>query len=166
LGDSELLKYLCKIFSGFTFTVFVLLCIALLAGGCTVQKGDSTDLVRFAQFNIWELSTEKLTDVDSGGVGQNSQLRAAAAIIRKINPDVLVLNEIDHDIDALDTGNDLSLNAHRFIDAYLNQGVNFPGYPYIYTAPCNTGILSGRDLDNNGLVATEADRGSDRKSVV
>jgi endonuclease/exonuclease/phosphatase family metal-dependent hydrolase len=154
-----LIRNLCKIFSTIAFTVFILLCIVLLFSGCTVEKAASTDLMRVAQFNIWELSTEKLTDVDSSGVGRNAQLRAAAAIIRKINPDVLVLNEIDHDIDALAAGHDLSLNAQRFIDAYLNPGEKFAGYPYIYTAPCNTGFLSGKDLDNNGKVATGADRG-------
>ncbi|MBD3383917.1 endonuclease/exonuclease/phosphatase family protein, partial [candidate division KSB1 bacterium] len=153
-------KNLCRIFSGFTLTVFVPLCIVLWFSSCNVQKAGSADLVRFVQFNIWELSTEKLTDVDSSGVGRNAQLKAAAAIIRNINPDVLVVNEIDHDIDALSAGHDLSLNAQRFIDAYLNRGENPLSYPHIYTAPCNTGMLSGKDLDNNGLVATEADRGS------
>ncbi len=159
-GVFKLARKRCNFFSGYIFTVFVLLCAVLLFSGCTVHKAGSTDLVRFAQFNIWELSTEKLTDVDSGGVGQNSRLRAAAAIIRKIDPDVLVINEIDHDIDALAAGHDLSLNARRFNDAYLDQGENPLSYPHVYTAPCNTGILSGKDLDNNGLVATEADKGS------
>ena len=148
------------IFSISIFYVFVPLCIVLVSGGCDKRKPASKELVRFAQFNIWEMSTQKLTDVDSNGVGQNDQLKAAAAIIRKINPDVLVLNEIDHDYDALTTRDDLSLNAHRFIDAYLNQGENPLNYPFIYTASCNTGILAGKDLDNNGIVATEADRGS------
>ena len=106
------------------------------------------------------MSTKKLTDVDSSGAGRNEQLKAAAEIIRTINPDVLVINEIDHDIDALLEGKDISLNAHRFMDSYLDQGENPFTYPFMYVAACNTGILAGKDLDNNGKIATKADRGS------
>jgi len=140
--------------------VIIITFIFVIVGGFTSKKVASNNLVRFALFNIWEMSTEKLTEVNASGVGQNDQLKAAAEIIRKINPDVLVINEIDHDIDALLIGKDLSYNVHRFNDAYLNQGENSLDYPFIYAAPCNTGFLAGKDLDNNGMVATEADRGS------
>jgi len=149
-----------KIFSVVNFGVFVMLVLVFVISGCGSDTTKSKDLVRFALFNIWEMSTEKLTDVDSSGVGQNDQLKAAAEIIQIIHPDVLVLNEIDHDIDALLAGNGLSLNALRFNNAYLNQGENPLSYPFVYVAPCNTGFLTGKDLDNNGKVATEADRGS------
>lgn len=118
------------------------------------------DTVRIALFNIWEMSTDKLTDIDLTGIGQNDQLKAAAEIIRRIRPDVLVINEIDHDIDALKEGQDLSLNAWRFNDAYLNQGEKPIDFRFTYAAPCNTGFLAGKDFDNNGKVATDKDRGS------
>ncbi|MCK5087235.1 MAG: endonuclease/exonuclease/phosphatase family protein [Melioribacteraceae bacterium] len=140
--------------------VIIITFIFVIVGGFTSKKVASNNLIRFALFNIWEMSTEKLTEVNASGVGQNDQLKAAAEIIRKINPDVLVINEIDHDIDALLIGKALSLNVHRFNDSYLNQGKNPLHYPFIYAAPCNTGFLAGKDLDNNGMVATEADRGS------
>jgi 3-phytase len=116
--------------------------------------------VRFALFNIWEMSTEKLTELDGSGIGKNEQLVAAAEIIHKIRPDVLVINEIDHDIDALQAGQDITLNVRRFNDAYLNQGEEPLDYRYVYAAPCNTGFLAGKDFDNNGMVATDKDRGS------
>ncbi len=128
--------------------------------GCAAEKSKSENTVRFAQFNVWEMSTEKLTEIDEEGNGSNEQLLAAAEILTKLNPDVLILNEIDHDIAALADGKDLTLNAHRFNDDYLNKGENPLHYPYVYAAPCNTGFLTGKDLDNNGKVATDADRGS------
>jgi len=140
--------------------VIIVTLILVIVGGFTSKKVASNNLVRFALFNIWEMSTEKLTEVNAVGVGQNHQLKAAAEIIRKINPDVLVINEIDHDIDALLKGKELSLNVRRFNEAYLNQGENPINYPFIYAAPCNTGFLTGKDLDNNGKIATNADRGS------
>ena len=143
-----------------TANVFVLLSVIFVAIKCNDQKATPNDLVRFAQFNIWEMSTKKLTDIDSSGVGLNEQLKSAAEIIQKINPDLLIINEIDHDIDALLAGKDLSLNARRFNNAYLNQGENALNYQFAYAAPCNTGFLTGKDFDNNGKVATKADRGS------
>ena len=35
-------------------------------------------------------------------------------MVKKINPDILIINEIDHDIDAYLAGEDLALNARRF----------------------------------------------------
>ena len=97
----------CKAFSVLISSVFVLLVVVLLVSGCAAEKITSKDLVRFALFNIWEMSIKKLTYVDASGIGQNDQQRAAAEILRKINPDVLVLNEIDHDIGALHYGKNL-----------------------------------------------------------
>jgi len=143
-----------------TLRFFILILIVLLICSCAGKKIADQKTVRFALFNIWEMSTTKITDVDKNGVGQNEQLKAAAEIIRKINPDVLVINEIDHDIDAPQYGNDLTLNARRFNYAYLNQGEKSLIYPFVFAAPCNTGFLTGKDLDNDGKVATEADYGS------
>jgi Endonuclease/Exonuclease/phosphatase family len=117
-------------------------------------------IVRIAMFNIWEMSTEKLTELDAAGVGQNEQLLAAAEIIKRIQPDVLILNEIDHDIDSYLAGQNLTLNAELFGDAYLNQGDDALDLPYVVAAPCNTGFLAGKDFDNNGKIATDADRGT------
>ncbi len=138
--------------------VIVVLLLGIFSSGCNAEKPVEKKVVRIAQFNIWEMSTEKLSETDANGVGQNEQLIAAAEIVRKNNPDVLILNEIDLDLSSED--NDLTLNAKRFNDAYLNQGENSLSYPFIYAAPSNTGILAGKDFDNNGMIATDADRGS------
>jgi len=139
---------------GLYLSLFVVFAIS----GCNNESVQVNDMVRIAQFNIKEMSTTKLTDVGTEGKGKDEQLRAATEIIAEIRPDILVLNEIDHDIEAFSKGKDLTLNARRFINNYLNQGKNPITYPYIYAAPCNTGILSSKDLDNNGKVATKVDR--------
>ena len=76
--------------------------------------------VRIALFNIRELSTEKLSNVDENGHGMDQQLQAAAQIIQRIKPDILVINEIDHDYHSLDRG--LKFNAYRFMKGYLSSG--------------------------------------------
>lgn len=110
---------------------------------------------RLGLFNIKELSTTKLKEVDKAGNGENEQLRAAATIINKINPDILVINEIDHDYTAADSAI-FTINGERFQAAYLKNDE----YKYIFAAACNTGLLSGFDLNNDGLTATTENLGT------
>lgn len=140
----------------------LLLAAMTLAGACALQAEETPAKIRIATFNIRELMTRALTDVDENGracEGQE-QLWAATKIIQSVRPDILVINEIDHDYSTPETSADLALNVRRLASAYLNQGDGAIEYPYFYAAPCNTGILSGHDLDNDGTVATKADEGS------
>lgn len=150
----------CRAFSAGAAAALISLAALHFSCGRGQEETGSKASVRFAQFNIWEMSTEKLTDVHSNGAGRNEQLIAAAEIIRIVRPDVLVINEIDHDIAAYQQGEPLTLNARRFNDHYLRQGEDPLDYPYLYAAPCNTGFLAGRDFDHDGRVATWEDRDS------
>jgi endonuclease/exonuclease/phosphatase family metal-dependent hydrolase len=98
--------------------------------------------LRIALFNVRELSAEKLAAGDQ-------QLHAAAEIVRRIDPDVLVLQEID-----LPENGPLEANAERFRDEYLDLP-----YPHVFVASSNTGLLTGFDLDGDGVAATPAHRG-------
>jgi endonuclease/exonuclease/phosphatase family metal-dependent hydrolase len=127
------------------FAVLLLGFSVTLAAGPTVQA-DSYEQVRFAQFNVWELSRAKLDQVDAAGQGISPQLKKAAEIIQRVSPDVLLLNEIDYDFSE-------RLNVQRFQERYL--GVSQRGqeplhYPYIYFEAVNTGVPSGYDLDHDG----------------
>jgi len=113
--------------------------------------------VRIATFNIEELSTEALTSVDTAGKGTDPQAMAAADVIRTVRPDILVLNEIDLDWDHPE---DPTLNARRFADAYLARGPDPMEYAFSYAAPSNTGLLTGLDLNGDGMVASDKDRGT------
>jgi endonuclease/exonuclease/phosphatase family metal-dependent hydrolase len=135
----------------------------LLLMTCSPPAPDPTEpiatpaAIRIATFNIRELTTEALEDVDPAGVGQAENVRAAAEIIARIRPDVLVIQEIDHDYRSAD---DLALNGRRLRDAYLVATDVALDYPYVFAAPCNTGILSGHDLNGDGRIATEDDIGT------
>jgi len=141
------MKYKTKILNQIVIGVMISLSISFL----TAQS------LRLSLFNIKELSTAKITDVDEDGIGQNQQLIAAAKIIQNISPDVLVINEIDHDYSHSDN---LQLNAKRFLSSYLKSGDTPIDYEYIFTAPCNTGLLTGFDLNNDGHNATKKDQGT------
>jgi 3-phytase len=127
--------------------------IFILQIGLLYSQNESSS-VRIALFNIRELSTEKLMMVDDDGHGQEEQLLAAAKIIQKINPDILIINEIDHDYQSIEKG--LILNLLRFQEAYLGRGETGVAFPYKFVAPCNTGIPTGLDLNKDGVVSGES----------
>jgi len=151
IGTGSKLVYINRV-------VFVALILLACVISCSEKPQSSTPVdneFRIALFNIWEMSTTKILDVNEGGAGQNEQLIAAARIIADVDPDILVINEIDHDLDALESGADLALNLQRFQDAYLADH-----FQYMYIAPCNTGVLAGKDFDNNGMIATPEHSGT------
>ncbi|MHA7209350.1 endonuclease/exonuclease/phosphatase family protein [Arthrobacter sp. MDT1-65] len=101
--------------------------------------------VRFATYNasLNRLAPgELLRDLGTPG---NAQARAVAEVIQINRPDVVLLNEFDYV-----PGNRA---ADLFRDNYLGVGQNGKApldYPYVYTAPSNTGVPSGFDLNNDG----------------
>ncbi|HEX2163984.1 MAG TPA: endonuclease/exonuclease/phosphatase family protein [Thermoanaerobaculia bacterium] len=102
--------------------------------------------LRVALFNVMELDAAKV------GRPDDPQLAAAAAIVARLRPDVLVLQEVDAPPE------DPGAVARRFAERYLAPaGVELP---HVFAAPSNTGRLSGHDLDGDGVVATEADLGT------
>ena len=118
--------------------------------------------IRIATFNIQELSHKKLDEVDQNQRGTNQQLLNCAEILRLVRPDVVLINEIDapSSLDDLDSVN-LARNAvELFVERYLavtRPGLEALEYPYVYIAPSNTGIPTGKDLDNDGRTDGPAD---------
>ena len=103
--------------------------------------------VRFATFNASlnrNFEGQLVADLSTPA---NQQARNVAETIQRIRPDVLLINEFDYDA----AGTALRL----FQDNYLSVSQNGAApivYPYRFAAPSNTGIPSGLDLNNNGVV--------------
>ncbi|RYC03315.1 endonuclease/exonuclease/phosphatase family protein [Nocardioides zhouii] len=112
----------------------------------TSQKAQQAEL-RFATFNA---SLNRLTAGDlvrDLSTPDNAQAAAIAETIQRVNPDVLLVNEFDY----VEGGR----AAELFRDNYLevaHHGVAPVDYPYYYVAPANTGVATGFDLNNNGVV--------------
>jgi hypothetical protein len=70
-----------------------------------------------------------------------------AEIIQRVRPDILLINEFDYE----PGGAALDLFRENYLEVGRN-GADPIDYPYAYTAPSNTGVPSGFDLDNNGAV--------------
>ncbi|MCC5452539.1 endonuclease/exonuclease/phosphatase family protein [Rheinheimera sp. UJ51] len=74
------------------------------------------------------------------------QVKNIAAIIQRVRPDILLLNEFDYIADP-------EQGVQAFINNYLQQaqaGSKAIDYPYFYYHTVNTGQPSPYDLDNNG----------------
>lgn len=146
-----------------------LLCsTALLLGALAARRpaaaGEEPPPLRLAVFNVRELSAAKLGDVDAAGHGRDPQLLAAAAIVRRIRPDVLLVQEID--LGGAEPGAAADANARRFVARYLAApGGGEPAaepidFPYVFAGPSNTGELAGLDLNGDGRTASAADLGT------
>ena len=88
--------------------------------------------------------------------GESDRAAAVAEIVQRVNPDILLLAEIDHDPE----GRTAAAFNDNFLAVSQNGAAPIRDYDWIHAAPSNTGRLSGRDLDGGGTVATEADIGT------
>jgi hypothetical protein len=111
-------------------------------------SGASDDkVVRFATFNASlnrNSAGQLVTDLSTPN---NAQAATVAEIIQRVRPDVVLINEFDF------VANDVALEL--FQANYLSvahNGADPIEYPFAYTAPSNTGIPSGFDLNNNAVV--------------
>jgi len=103
--------------------------------------------VRFATFNASlnrNFAGQALADLSTPS---NAQAKAVAEIIQRMRPEVLLINEFDYE-----PNNALAV---AFQNNYLSISQNGAApivYPYTFVAPSNTGIPSGHDLNNNGVI--------------
>lgn len=102
--------------------------------------------LRVASYNVslyrgtaGELSRE----LDQG----SALARVIAAVIQRVRPDLLLINEFDYDPEAARTF------KARYLEFAQPMGGEPIAYPYHFIAPSNTGVPSGVDLDRNGEIA-------------
>ena len=116
-----------------------------LALAAPAQAGGAD--VRFATFNA---------SLNRGAAGQlvadlstpnNAQAATVAEIVQRVRPDVLLINEFDFAPAAV------GLFQQNYLSVPHNGAAPIL-YPYTYIAPSNTGIPSGKDLNNAGGVVT------------
>ncbi|WP_439346187.1 phytase [Vacuolonema iberomarrocanum] len=105
--------------------------------------------IRFSAFNASlnrTMEGELIQDLSSPN---NEQAQAVAEIIQRNNPDILLVNEFDYDAE----GRAAKLFQENYLSVSQN-GVDPVDYPYVYVAPSNTGIASGFDLNNDGVIVS------------
>jgi hypothetical protein len=108
---------------------------------------------------VSDLSNPAAADAAGDAIARRiEQAQRNAEIIQRVNPDVLLLNEFDY-VSADNGQQAIDLFHSNFLATAQNNipattGANAINFPYRFTAPSNTGIASGFDLDNNGAVVT------------
>jgi hypothetical protein len=113
-----------------------------IGGACAASP---PPVVRVATFNCSlnrSMSGELVRDLESGS---DPQARQVAEIIQRVRPDILLLNEFDYDAEGL--------APRLFQEKYLAIGQNGCeplSFMARFTAPVNTGVPSGLDLDRDG----------------
>jgi 3-phytase len=81
------------------------------------------------------------------------QAKNVAEVIQRIHPDVLLVNEFDPLGNADAPVGPEDLLRDNFLEVSQN-GAPPIDYPYVFIAPSNTGIATGKDLNNNGVAVT------------
>ena len=116
----------------------VALAVAVAMAGPAAAGAES---VRFAAFNA---SMSRGAEGELAAAlrdGADPQIAKVAAIIRAVDPDVILVNEFDYG-----AGND-----RTFVANYLGGA-----WPFSFIAPSNTGVATGLDLDGDGVTGGEA----------
>lgn len=108
---------------------------------------DPVSAIRFATYNV-SLYGDRAGEVARRlEAGTDRQARNLASVIQSVRPDVLLLNEVDHESDAR--------TLDQFVDKYLavdQAETTAIQYAYRYTVPSNTGLASNLDLDGDGNI--------------
>ncbi|MES2707849.1 MAG: endonuclease/exonuclease/phosphatase family protein [Verrucomicrobiota bacterium] len=125
------------------------------AAGTAALLAAPSAKVRFATYNtsLFRPSAGALIaelNNPSGGSPNIADIHRIAEAIQRTAPDVLLVNEFDWDAN----GDALRLFHDNFLAAAQKPGLTPLNYPYRYTAPPNTGVSSGFDLDNAGGVVS------------
>jgi hypothetical protein len=122
--------------------------LVLVAGSAVAAPVGTRDRaadVRFATFNASlnrNFAGQLVSDLSTPN---NAQAKAVAEIIQRARPDVLLINEFDFAPAALGLFQDNYLSVSQ-------RGADPIVYPHRFIAPSNTGVPSGFDLNNNGVI--------------
>jgi Endonuclease/Exonuclease/phosphatase family len=148
----------------------ILLAMVLLAGSLLVAPSQTAakgppEAVRFATFNaslnrneagqaLSDLSAPYDPSQPATGVnGRRKQAATVAEIIQRTRPEVLLINEFDFEPNnALATEfqvNYLSVSHNLSQSPTASEPIS---YPYVFVAESNTGIPSGMDFSNDGMI--------------
>ena len=139
--------------------VVVGIAISMLASVSASSAAQDAD-IRFATFNAsLNRPAAGLLTAQLAAPNVDDQFRRqaknVAEVVQRIHPDVLLVNEFDplQDGDASVSPGAENLFRTNFLEVSQNGAAPIT-YPYVFIAPSNTGVASGKDLNNNGAAVT------------
>jgi len=113
--------------------------------GAAERAGNQPATARFATFNASLNRAQPGELVADLSTPDDPQAREVAEVIQRNRPDMLLVNEFDYVPD--------NTAADLFRTNYLARGQHGAApidYPYAFTAPVNTGVGTGFDLNRDG----------------
>jgi Endonuclease/Exonuclease/phosphatase family len=128
----------------------VVVALALAVAAVASASSNNQSTIRFATFNASlnrsaeGLLVEHLSNPNVDDVFRR-QAKNVAEVVQRVRPDVLLINEFDFDPAAV------ALFHDNFLQVSQNGSAPIK-YRYSFVAPSNTGIPTGKDLDNNGTI--------------
>jgi hypothetical protein len=129
--------------------------LILLAGCAAVAErpaSPAAGVLRVATFNAALAGRDEGEIISRLAVDTDAQAMAIGAILQRVRPDIVLINEFDYDPEGR--------SVRRFRERYLARplhGGEPIDYPYHYTAAVNTGVPSGLDLDGDGRTGGPGD---------
>jgi hypothetical protein len=117
------------------------------SGAARADDDDKPRVVRFSTFNASLNRNNAGELVTHLSTTTNAQAKTVAEIVQRTRPDVLLINEFDF----VEGNVALDLFHDNYLEVSQN-GVAPIEYRYRFTAPSNTGVPSGFDLNNAGGV--------------
>lgn len=134
-----------------TTALLVATALAATSAAPVGAKPDPKTDLRFATFNatLSDNAWDGETFVEALSGGDLERAQQVAEVIQRTRPDVLLINEFNFVEDGA--------AAEVFRDEYLRvsqSGADPIDYPYYFVAPVNTGVASGADLNNDGVIDT------------
>ncbi len=129
-------------------TFLASLAASMAIGLLTLPVAANGGATRFATFNASlnrGTADAALADLSTP---DDEQAQNVAAIIQRVRPEVLLLNEFDYEPDGA------LVDAFQSNYLAVSQGADLEpiSYEYSYVAPSNTGVASGFDLNNDGAI--------------
>lgn len=140
-----------------------LLMLPVLASCVHVNvHGDPSAYAAEKKIRVATYNTSLYSDETGGLIGElegdSAHARKIAAVLQRVRPDLVLLNEFDYD----EAHRAADLFQQRYLEVAQAGGGEALKYPYRYLAPVNTGVPSGLDLDRNGQTGGEGrGRGND-----
>ncbi|WP_145384980.1 endonuclease/exonuclease/phosphatase family protein [Stieleria neptunia] len=134
--------------------------VSFLAATATAQtsptESPAVNTLRIATFNVSLYGKRQGQIRERLSRRDDLQAERVASIVQTIRPDVLLINELDHEPDAAPArllAENYFAVAQNTADGKLSPVV----FPYVYSAPSNTGIDSTLDLNNDGQLGSGND---------
>ena len=133
-------------------TILILIVMSGLITSAQSAFAGETNRLRVATFNV-AMGLDEAGDLGRALAGSSDiRLQQVAEILQRVRPDIVLLNEFDYDA-AVDAA--ALLNANYL--GISQNGQEPLHYPFHFSAPVNTGVDSGNDLDRDGQTGGPGD---------